>query len=82
MKSEQQYQTEIMKKLRADGWYVLKLIKTSTSGIPDLVAFKKGHEPKFIEVKAKNGVVSKLQEFRIKELREHGINAEVWRADS
>ncbi len=82
MQSEQQFQSKIMRQLRSEGWYVVKLIKTNVNGIPDLVAFKKGHEPKFIEVKAKNGVVSKLQEFRIKELREHGINAEIWRADS
>lgn len=80
--TEQQFQSKIMKQLRSEGWYVVKLIKTNVNGIPDLVAFKKGEEPKFIEVKAKNGVVSELQKFRIKELRERGINAEVWRADS
>lgn len=80
--NEQQYQSKIMKQLRSEGWYVVKLIKTNINGIPDLVAFKKGCEPKFIEVKAKGGVLSKLQEFRIKELNDLGIKAEVWKADS
>jgi len=81
--NEQRYQTKIMEQLRAEGWYVIKLIKTNVNGIPDLVAFKKGHEPKFIEVKAKGGVTSKLQDFRIKELRDkYGLNVEVWKADS
>lgn len=82
MQSEQQYQTKIMKQLRDEGWYVVKLIKTNVNGIPDIVAFKKGEEPRFIEVKAKNGVVSKLQQFRIDELNSLGIKAEIWRADT
>ena len=77
--NEQRYQKQIMDKLRSDGWYVIKLIKTNVNGIPDIVAFKKGQEPIFIEVKAKGGVTSKLQDFRIKELREkYGMNVEVW----
>jgi hypothetical protein len=31
----------------------------------------------FVEVKTKTGRVSKLQEYRMKELREHGFKAEV-----
>ena len=74
--TEQQVQSKKIKELEAQGYYVIKLIKTNKNGIPDLVALKKD-EVLFVEVKAKNGVLSKLQEYRIKELNEYGIKTEV-----
>tara|TARA_B100000085_G_scaffold197686_1_gene181366 strand:- start:2218 stop:2454 length:237 start_codon:yes stop_codon:yes gene_type:complete len=74
--TEQQVQSKKIKELEAEGYYVIKLIKTNKNGIPDLVALKKD-EVLFVEVKAKNGVLSKLQEYRIKELNEYGIKTEV-----
>jgi hypothetical protein len=73
--TEQQYQSKIIKEYESKGWYVLKLIKTNKNGIPDLLCLKDGLSPTFIEVKAANGVVSKLQEFRISELKKNGFNA-------
>ena len=70
--TEQQVQSKKIKELEAQGYYVIKLIKTNKNGIPDLVAVKKD-EVLFVEVKAKNGVLSKLQEYRIKELDGYGI---------
>lgn len=75
--TEQQVQSKKIKELEAQGYYVIKLIKTNKNGIPDLVAFKKD-EVLFVEVKAKNGVLSKLQEYRIKELDGYGIKTEVY----
>lgn len=75
--TEQQVQSKKIKELEAQGYYVIKLIKTNKNGIPDLVAFKKD-EVLFVEVKAKNGVLSKLQEYRIKELNGYGIKTEVY----
>lgn len=66
--TEQQYQTKIIKEYEAKGWYVLKLIRTNKVGITDLLCLKDKEKPLFIEVKAINGVLSKLQEFRINEL--------------
>ena len=72
---ESKYQRKIIKDFESRGYYVLNLIKTNKSGIPDLLALKKGEEPIFIEVKAAKGVVSKLQEYRIKELIALGFTA-------
>jgi hypothetical protein len=35
----------------------------------------------FIEVKATNGKLSKLQEYRLKELQNHGVKVEVFREE-
>lgn len=78
--TEAKYQNNLIKQLEAEGYYVLKLIKTNKNGIPDLLALKP-NESKFIEVKAKNGKLSKLQEYRIDELTEQGFNAIVSYAD-
>jgi Holliday junction resolvase len=75
--TEQQYQTKIIKEYEAKGWYVLKLIRTNKVGIPDLLCLKDKEKPLFIEVKAMNGVLSKLQEFRIDELNSFNFDAVV-----
>lgn len=74
--SEAKYQNKLIKLLEAEGWYVIKLIKTNKNGIPDLLALKP-NDVRFIEVKGKKGVVSELQKFRIKELKDKGFKAEV-----
>ena len=79
--TESKYQNKIIKEYESKGFFVLKLIKTNKNGIPDLLCLKKGHEPIFIEVKAKKGVVSKLQEYRIKELTECGFTAFISRSE-
>ena len=76
--SEATYQSKLIKKLEADGYYVLKLIKTNKNGIPDLVAMKPD-DVKFIEVKGAKTPVSKLQEYRIKELKKLGFDATIER---
>ena len=73
--SEKLYQAKIIKKLENRGWYVVKLIQTNKNGIPDLLAIKYG-KAIFIEVKAKNGKKSKLQEYRHQELKLNNIH--VW----
>lgn len=77
--TEQQIQTKKIKELEAQGYYVLKLMKTNKNGIPDLLAIPKDSDVLFIEVKTSIGKLSKLQEFRIKELKEHGVKAEVFK---
>lgn len=74
---EQQLQTKIKKRLTAEGWIVIKLIKTSANGIPDLLALKDG-VAKFIEVKQKSGKLSPLQIERINQLRAAGFEAQIW----
>ena len=74
--TEQQIQKKITDNLESDGWVVVKLMKTSTNGIPDLMCLREGIA-KFIEVKKPNGKISELQKYRIKQLRKQGFEAVV-----
>ncbi len=59
------------------GYLVVKLIKTSCNGIPDLMALKES-KVIFIEVKQPTGVLSELQKLRIKQLTDLGFDCKVW----
>jgi Holliday junction resolvase-like predicted endonuclease len=76
---EQQIQTKKIKQLESEGYYVIKLISTNKNGIPDLLAIPPDSDVLFVEVKGPNGKLSKLQEYRIKELKSHGIKTEIHR---
>jgi Holliday junction resolvase len=70
---ESNIQAKIIKRFTDAGYMVIKLIKTSKNGIPDLMALKDG-KTIFIEVKRPLlGKLSKVQEYRIKELKEYGF---------
>lgn len=77
--TEQQIQAKRIKELESEGYYVIKLVKTNKNGIPDLVAIPPDCGVIFSEVKTKKGKLSKLQEYRLKELDEHGLKTEVYR---
>lgn len=77
--TEQQIQTKRIKQLEAEGYYVIKLIKTNKNGIPDLIAIHSTKGVLFVEVKTPKGKVSKLQEFRLDELNDHGFKTEIYR---
>jgi len=77
--TEQQIQTKRIKQLEADGYYVIKLIKTNKNGIPDLIAIPPDSGVLFSEIKRPSGKVSKLQEYRMDELKKHGVRTEVYR---
>ena len=76
--TEQQIQSKRIKQLELEGYYVIKLIKTNKNGIPDLVAIPPGCDVLFSEVKTPTGRLSKLQEYRLKELEKHGCRTEVY----
>jgi hypothetical protein len=78
---EQQIQFKKIKELEAEGYYVIKLITTNKNGIPDLIAIPKGSDVLFVEVKKPDGKLSKLQEFRLKELTAHGVKVEIHKGD-
>lgn len=82
MRSEQQVQSKLIKELEAKGYYVIKLVKTNKNGIPDLIAIPPNSDVEFYEVKRADGKVSPLQQFRLKELTQHGIKAIVHRDDT
>lgn len=75
--TEQQIQAKKIKELEAQGYYVIKLVKTNKNGIPDLIAIPPNSDVLFVEVKRGDGRLSKLQEYRIKELKSFGIKTEV-----
>ena len=68
------YQTKIKNQYTKLGYTVLKVIKLSDSGYPDLLALKDG-KAIWIEVKEKNDTLKELQGFRIDELRQLGFDA-------
>ena len=76
---ESQIQSKKIKELEAKGYYVIKLITTNKPGIPDIIAIPPGSNVEFYEVKGPNGKTSALQDFRIKELNNHGVKAEVYK---
>tara|TARA_R110002020_G_scaffold150245_1_gene326821 strand:+ start:432 stop:701 length:270 start_codon:yes stop_codon:yes gene_type:complete len=76
--TEQQIQAKRIKQLEADGYYVIKLIKTNKNGIPDLIAIPPGANVLFSEIKTPKGKLSRLQEYRLKELGQHGCKTEIY----
>ena len=77
--TEQQIQSKRIKELEARGYYVIKLVKTNKNGIPDLIAIPPNSNVLFSEIKRPSGKVSKLQEYRLKELEDYGFNTEIYR---
>lgn len=77
---EQQIQAKRIKQLEAEGYYVLKLIKTNKNGIPDLIAIKEG-EILFSEIKTSNGKLSEIQKYRMKELESYGFKTELYNGE-
>jgi Holliday junction resolvase len=75
---EQQIQSKRIKQLEAQGYYVIKLIKTNKNGIPDLIAIPKGADVLFSEIKTTKGKLSTLQEYRLEELKSYGFKTEVY----
>ena len=72
---EQKLQSKIISDLDKRGWIVVKTITLSKAGFPDVFAFKNG-KAMFFEVKAKKGVRSQLQQYRIEQLQQQGFIAE------
>jgi Holliday junction resolvase len=68
------FQTKTKKELEKNGFKVLKLIRLSENGYPDLLCLKDG-KASFIEIKEANDTLKPLQRHRIDELRELGFEA-------
>jgi len=69
MTEEGKIQKKITEHLKKDGWFVTKLMQTSTNGIPDVLAVRSG-QTLFIEVKTLTGRLSPIQKYRIGELKD------------
>lgn len=79
--TEQQIQRKRINELEAQGYYVIKLIKTNKNGIPDVIAISPNAKVLFSEIKTKTGKLSKLQEYRLEELSSFGFDTEVYRGE-
>lgn len=69
---ESNIQNNITKRYEKEGWFVVKLIKTTKNGIPDLMCLRNGITL-FIEVKRPGKEPGTLQKFRHEELRKQGF---------
>lgn len=78
MNPETPIQTKRIKELESLGYYVIRLSRTNKEGIPDLLAIPRDCPVLFSEVKQPGKKPSKLQEFRIKELQNHGLKVEIY----
>jgi hypothetical protein len=76
--TEQQIQKKRIDQLEAEGYYVLKLMKTNKNGIPDVLAIPPGAPVIFSEIKTPKGRLSKIQEYRLKELQKFNFKTEVY----
>ena len=73
----------VLEKLKAHNLIKLLItldgMKTNKNGIPDLIAIPPNCDVLFSEIKKPGGKVSKLQEYRLKELDNHGVRTEVYK---
>lgn len=79
--TEQKIQKKRIDQLEAEGYYVIKLMKTNRNGIPDVLAIPPGALVIFSEIKTPKGKLSPVQEYRLKELESYGFRTEVYRGD-
>ena len=73
--AESNYQRKLKQEAERIGWTVIKLVRATVNGYPDLVLLHPMWGIMFIEVKDVKGKLSKLQEYRIQELNTKGFTA-------
>lgn len=73
--AESNYQRKLKQDAERIGWTVIKLVRATVNGYPDLVLLHPTWGIMFIEVKDVKGRLSKLQEYRIQELNTKGFAA-------
>ena len=69
------YQNKIKKEFQNKGYTVLKIVRLSDSGYPDLLAMKLGEPDTWIECNEAKDNLKELQKFRIDELNKLGKRA-------
>ena len=74
------YQRKLILEYEAQGYFVVSLIRLSKNGLPDLMLIKDG-KVSFVECKEGNDKLSELQKYRIRQLREMGIEAKAMHKD-
>lgn len=77
--SEAAYKRRVKAKFQAEGWLMINLIQTNMNGIADSLLLKKGHEPFFIEFKARGEKPDPLQDYRHREILEKtGVETKIF----
>lgn len=71
--AEKDYQRKLKAEAERNGWTVIKLVRATVNGYPDLICLHPIRGVLFIEVKDVGGKLSKLQEYRIGNLRAKGF---------
>lgn len=66
------FQTKTINKYQSNGWTVLKIIRLSDSGYPDVLCMKENEKDIWIECKEGKDTLKELQKFRIDELNNLG----------
>lgn len=69
------FQNKIIKQYEKQGYTVLKIIRLSDNGYPDLLCMKAGEIDTWIEIKGKGDTLKPLQALRIEQLKQLGKNA-------
>ena len=68
------FQESVIKKYKSLGYKVVKVMKLSENGFPDLLCMKNG-KCTWIECKESNDTLKPLQKYRIEELMSLGFEA-------
>lgn len=73
--AESNYQRKLKTEAERIGWTVIKVVRATVNGYPDLLLLHPTWGVMFVEVKDANGKLSKLQEFRLRDLNTKGFAA-------
>lgn len=68
------FQNKLIRQYKADGWLVIKTIRLSENGFPDLFCFRNGVAI-FVECKEGGDTIKPLQMHRIDQLIKQGFEA-------
>ena len=66
------FQNKTIKNYESNGWTVLKIIRLSDNGYPDILCMKENETDIWIECKEDKDTLKKLQKLRIDELNKLG----------
>ena len=71
--TEASYQNKLKRYFEARGWNVIKIIRASVAGYPDLQLTHPDRPTIYIEVKSNTGRLSPIQKYRHEELEAKGF---------
>jgi len=75
--AEKEIERRMCELIRKRGGLAYKFISPGSNGMPDRVVITSGGRVYFVELKAEDGKLTKLQKRRIEELKKCGANARV-----